>query len=308
MLAAFLQLPAFFSSCSSHAYTPDTAPVYTTIQWTKTPAPEAVDLFFFETQGSQLLDAYQQVVQLDREKPVYGMCALGEKYLVALSGAAGETARWADIRTLGNLQKHVFSLAEESARTPLLFGQAQLEAGASRRCVLNMQPLLTAIRLRSVSCDFLGRPYFGEPFFLTQIFLTYAGSEYRPLEGGDGEPVSWVNPGYLDTVALRAFKEPSLLWQKGPGEVSWTPVYTEQTFYCYPGSRTRLVLEARYDTLTCYYPIPLPQLVAGTCLEMDVTLTRLGASDPDFPTVSGAVSLYTQRIPWEMREPVTVTY
>ena len=90
--------------------------------------------------------------------------------------------------------------------------------------------------------------------------------------------------------------------------MSWTPVYTEQTFYCYPGSRTRLVLEARYDTLTCYYPIPLPQLVAGTCLEMDVTLTRLGASDPDFPTVSGAVSLHTQRIPWDMREPVTVTY
>lgn len=308
VLAAFLQLPAFFSSCNRQTYTPDTAPVYTSLQWTKTPAPEAVDLFFFETQGSQLLDAYQQVVQLDREKPVYGMCALGAKRMVALSGTAGETARWADIRTYGNLQKHVFSLAEESARTPLLYGETLLEAGASRRCVMDLNPLLTAIRLRSVSCDFLGRPYFGKTFFLTQIYLTYAGSEYRPLEGGDGEPVSWVNPGYLDTLALRAFKEPSMLWQKGPGEVGWKPVFTEQTFYCYPGSRTRLVLEARYDTLTCYYPIPLPQLVANTCLEMDVTLTRLGASDPDFPTVSGAVSLHTQQIPWEEREPQTVTY
>lgn len=308
MLAAILQLPAFFSSCTPHAYTPDVAPVYTTLKWTKTPAPEAVDLFFFETQGSQLLDAYQQIVPLDSGKPVYGMCALGAKRLVAFSGAAGETARWADIRTYGNLQKHAFSLAEESAQTPLLFGQVQLEAGASRRCVMELHPLLAAVRLRSVACDFLGRPYFGKTFFLTQLYLTYAGSEYRPLEGEDGEPVSWVNPGYLDTMALRTFKEPSLLWQKGPGEVSWSPVYTEQTLYCYPGSQTRLVLEARYDTLTCYYPIPLPQLVANTCLEMDVTITRLGASDPDFPTVSGSVSLHTQQIPWEMREPTTVSY
>ena len=182
MLAAFLQLPAFFASCTRQAYTPDKAPVYTTLQWTKTPAPEAVDLFFFETQGSQLLDAYQQVVQLDEETPVYGMSALGSKHLVALSGTAGETARWADIRTLGNLQKHVFSLAEESARTPLLFGQAELDAGASRRCVLDMNPLLTAIRLRSVSCDFLGRPYFGEPFFLTQIFLQIADNAGEAVE------------------------------------------------------------------------------------------------------------------------------
>ena len=287
---------------------PEKAPVYTTLQWTKTTAPEAVDLFFFDTQGSQLLDAYQQVVQLDREQPVYGMCALGAKRLVALSGTVGETNRWADIRTFGNLQKHVFSLAEESARTPLLFGEALLEEGASRQCFLNLNPLLTAIRLRSVSCDFLGRPYFGKKFYLTKLFLTYAGSEYRPLEGGDGEPVSWVNPGYLDSVALRNFREPELVWQKGPGIVGWDPVYPEQTLYCYPGSRTHLVLEAQYDTLTCYYPIPLPQLVANTCLQLDVTLTRLGSSSPDIPTVSGAVSLQTQRFPWEKREPSTVTY
>lgn len=308
MLAVILQLPAFFPSCTPYAYTPVKAPVYTTLEWTQSTAPEAVDLFFFETQGSELLDAYQQVVQLDREQPVYGMCALGAKRLVALSGTAGETARWADIRTYGNLQKHVFSLAEESARAPLLFGEAQLEAGASRRCFLDLHPLLAAIRLRSVSCDFLGRPYFGKKFFLTRLFLTYAGAEYRPLEGGEGEPVSWVNPGYLDTAGLRTFKEPSLVWQEGPGEVGWNPVNAEQTLYCYPGSRTRLVLEARYDTLTCYYPIPLPQLVANTCLQLDVTLTRLGAPDPDFPTVSDAVSLHTRRIPWEMREPATVTY
>ena len=308
-LAAFLQLPAFFSSCNRPtSFTPAEAPVYTSLRWSKAPAPEAVDLFFFETYGSELLDAYQQVVEPDRTQPIYGMCALGAKRLVALSGMAGETARWADIRTYGNLQKHVFSLADESVRTPRLWGQMHLEEGASRQCVLEMNPLLAAIRFRSVSCDFFGRPYAGKKMQLTQLFLTYAGSEYRPLEGGDGEPVSWVNPGYLDTLALQDFQEPSMVWQKGPGAVGMEAIYPEQTFYCYPGSRTHLVLEARYDTLTCYYPISLPQLVANTCLQLDITLRRLGSADPDTPTVSDAVSLYTQQIPWEKREPSVVTY
>lgn len=309
LLAAIMQLPAFFSSCTPHApYTPAKAPVYTTLQWTKTSAPDAVDLFFFETQGSELLDAYQQVVQPEKERPVYGMCALGARRLVALSGEPGETARWADIRTYGNLQKHVFSLADESAQAPLLWGEAFLEEGASRQCILTLHPLLSAIRFRSVSCDFSGRPYAGLHLSLQKLFLTYAGSEYRPLEGGDGEPVSWLNPGFLDSTALRALKEPSLLCQEGCGAIGRERRYPGQTLYCYPGSGTHLVLEAKADTFTCYYPIPLPRLEANHCLELDITLRRLGSAGPDIPTVSGAVSLQAQWIPWEKREPYTVTY
>ncbi len=309
MLAAILQLPAFFSSCSTPApYTPAKAPVHTTLHWTKTSIPEAVDLFFFETQGSQLLDAYQQVVQPEQEKPVYGMCALGARRLVALSGTAGETACWRDIRTYGNLQKHVFSLADESARSPLLWGETFLEEGASRQCFLALNPLLCAIRFHSVSCDFSGRPYAGLRFSLQKLFLTYAGSEFRPLEKGDGEPVSWLNPGYLDSTALQRLKEPALLCQPGCGELGPGKTYPDQTFYCYPGSGTHLVLEARADTLTCYYPIPLPRLTANQCLELDITLHRLGSAGPDIPTVSGAVSLQARWIPWEKREPYTVTF
>ena len=304
-LAAFLQSPAFFTSCTQEALPPATKAVTLSLD-TKSPLPEAVDLFFFDTVGVQLLDSYQQVTNL--QQALYGLSGTGAKRLVALSGKAGEVDDWSRIRTYGDLCKHSFSLERDSARSPLLYGMLLLPDGASRQAVMELHPMLTAIRLRSVSCDFLGRPYIGGTFNNQQLFLTYAGSECLPLETGDGGPVSWMNPGYLDSVAVRRLPEPEMLWQDGCGEIGLQRIYPEKTFYCYPGAQTHLVLAGTIGTITCYYPIPLGELKADTCLELDITLRRMGSPSPDIPTVSSAFVLETQTLPWEEREPYTVTY
>jgi hypothetical protein len=303
-LAAFLQSPAFFSSCTKETAPP--AEPFTLSLDTKSTVPEAVDLFFFDTTGVQLLDSYQQITNLQRS--VYGLSGTGVKRLVALSGKAGQVDDWNRIRTYGDLRKHSFSLERDSARSPLLYGMLLLPEGASRQAVLELHPLLTAIRLRSVSCDFSERPYAQNTFHNLQIFLSYAGSEGLPLEAGDGGTVSWLNPGWLDSVAVRRLPEPEMLWQDGCGEIGPQRIYPEKTFYCYPGADTHLVLAGTVGYIPCYYPIPLGALMPDTCVQLDITLLRMGSPSPDIPTVSGAFILETQTLPWEEREPYTVTY
>lgn len=303
-LAAFLQFPAFFPSCTVQEELSRDKPIVSLR--TKGVLPEAVDLFFFDTLGIQGLDSYQQVTDLNQN--IYGLSGSGVKRLVALSGKAGEKGAWAQIRTYGNLCKHSFSLEREAPESPLLYGECLLEDGASRLAVLELRPALAAIRLRSVSCDFSGRPYADATFLNRQLFLTYAGSECLPLGAGDGKPFSWMNPGYLDSLAVARLPYPSMLWQEGCGTVSRTRIYPDKRFYCYPGPDCHLVLEGSVAGAKCFYPIPLPELAADTCLELDITLRRIGSPGPDIPTVSGTIVMETRKVPWEEREPYTVIY
>ena len=304
-LAVLLQLPAYFSSCTHQRRLPDDTPIV--IHWsTKSAVPETIDLFFFDTLGSQLLDSYQQIST--DQLATYGLSRGGVKRLVALSGQAGETDSWSRIRTYGDLCKHSFSLERESASAPLLCGEMLLPEGTSRRAQLYLHPMLTAIRFRSVSCEFRGMPYANSPFLCTRLFLSYAGAECLPLGEGDGGPVSWLNPGFLDSAAVSRLPEPGLVCQDGLGPVSERRIYPDRTFYCYPGAKTHLVLEGSVNGIVCYYPIPLPDLAPDTCVQLDLTLRRIGSPDPDTPTVSGAIVLEAKVLPWEERDLDTVTY
>jgi len=309
-ITAILQLlPAFFSCTPSLAVKPAQAdePTHVYIQWTKNPSPEAINLFFFDTLGIRRLDSYQQIVTAQNDSPVYGLSCTGPKHLVVFSGKSGEKESWADICTYNHLKSRSFILQQESALSPLLFGQVSLPDGASRFAAIKLKPLLCSIRLQSVSCDFSGRPYHDYAFHLHKIYLTYAASEYRPMEEGDGQAVSWINPGSLDSLEVMTLPYPEMILQEGPGAVGTTRIYPEQTFYCYPGAPTRLVLEASVGGITCYYPVPLT-LERGSCTELNLTILRMGSPDPDTPTVSGAYSLETRTIPWEEYQAYSVVY
>lgn len=309
MIPALLQAPAFFS-CNK---IPEalTAPRNLHIAWTSPAAPEAVDLFFFDTLGIQRLDSYQQLNGID-EGAIYALSGSGAKRVVALSAQAGSDNKWLDIATFGNLSKHRFSLERENPDRPLLAAQAIAEDGASREISLSLQTMLSAVRIRTVACDFSGKPYESESFVNTRIFLSYAASEYLPLEG---RATSWINLGDADSTALRQLPFPEMLLQEGCGTVGRTPQAIDRQFYCYanagqtgtmPG--TRIVLEGCVAGKPCCYPIELPPLEAGKCYETDIRLTRMGTPSPDIPTASGQVLLETRILPWDERADYRVIF
>ena len=316
IITAFLQVPALFSSCERVSISTEVhteAQIY--IQWTKNTTPEAIDLFFFDTLGAQKLDTYQQILDVPGRSRQYGVSGPGAKRLVALSGTAGSTDPWLDIRNYGSICKKTYRLEEEDLDAPQLVAETLLDHSASRITLLNLQPMLSQIRINSVSCDFSGRPYAGKFFSNSKLYLTYAGTEYKPLGPGGGHPVSWINAGALDSLATLALPHPEMMLQEGLGDIGPQRQYPGLSFFCYanPGRqegipRTRLVLEGTLDGHLCYYPIEIPHLEAAQAYSFDITLRRMGSPDPDIPVSSDAALVETITVPWQDREPTTVSF
>ena len=307
-LAAVWLTPAFFSSCSpAPAGSPAAYAKQIYIQCAKNPTPEAVDLFFFDTAGVKILDAWQHV-PLAEGPAVYGLSASGVRRLAVLSAPARDTSRWLDIRTYADLCKRTLSLADDSPERPFLAGETLLENARTREARIEMHPLLTKISLRSVACDFHGRPYEGKTYRCRTFYLSYAGVECHPLGTGAGKPLSWISAGWADSTAIRRYPRPEMLLQEGCGDIGEERMTLERDFYCYAGEQLRLVLGGTLGDDECYYPIPLPQLQAGNEYRLDITLTRKGSPDPDIPTETGAVQIDLITVPWTREETHTIPF
>ena len=303
-LSAIMQFPAFFSSCDTLRARSERQ-IY--LQSVKYPIQYPVDLFFFDTTGTQLLDAYQQLSPKEGV-PIMGLSRGGSKRLVAISGYPATAEAWYGIRGYADLCKLSFQLEKDSPSAPMQYGEILVVDGASREVTLPLNPLLVHIQLRSVSCDYSTQPYSNGSFFNKLIYLTYAGAECRPLGAGDApESLSWLNPGYLDSMAVLRLPRPEMVLQEGCGEIGPSRLNLNRDFYCYPGPNTCLVLEGRVGADICYYPIPLRNMKAGCSFRLDLTILRKGAPEPDMPVESGTVVIESITVPW-MREETQTFY
>lgn len=309
MFAAILQCPAFFSSCTEVSLQEGLFKDRKIIIQSRTQAPASFDLFIYNTDEAGNLDACQHIQA--SEEPVYALSGAGDKRIVALCESLSARVNWEQLRCYGNLSELTLKLEQDHPDHPLLSGEAFAADAASRQVSLSCSSSLSAIRIRSVSCDFSGRPYAGISLSCTRIFLLYAGAEYAPLGAGESLPLSYLNPGFLETEAIARMDVPEMVLQGGFGPVGKERVYPEQTLYCYPNPAqeaglgtpvTALVLEMQADTSVCYYHIPLPGLEAGVTTVIDLSLLRLGSPDPDCPTLSSAIQVQFNRLPWEERE------
>lgn len=307
ILAAFLQLPAFLSSCDI-IEEPEDSPARKIIIRSAVPKwAEAIDVFFFDNDGTGRLDSYQQISLADSSS-LYALSGTDASHMVVLSACEGDTDRWMGVSTYSDLCKYSFRLEDEDPSRPLLAGETTLENGISRRADIPLKPKLSSITIRSLLCDFSGRPYAGSSFTNTRLFLSYAGAECLPLGSQDNIPISFLNPGLVDSLSVLALPRPEMLLQDGCGKVGDRRTELGRTFYCYPHPDTKLVLEGTVDGITCYYPIPVGTLGYGQSLEMDISLMRMGSPDPDIPTESGAVMIDIITKPWEYRPDTTIRF
>lgn len=298
-ITAFMQLPAFFASCAPEGPAGGQA----RLRIDRAPAAaRALDVFVFSAEPPYLLDSYQQFPS--GESPVYVVSGPGRKRVVALS-ATGDMYSRAGITRYQDLSKESFSLLDDSPLSPFSFGETVVEEGTSQSANMALKPLLSSLRVRSVSCNFSGRPYYETLFHNDSLFLCNAVSESCPMGAEDGRPVSWANYGFRATS--HPYLEAGGLGDIGPGRK-----YSDAVFYCYPnplGSPpTRLVLDGKVGEERCYYPINLPVQKVGTRLVLDITIHRMGTSDPDSEAVPGTYTLEYSTEPWYETDTVIQTF
>lgn len=286
---AFLQLPAFFASCTQMK---EDSCIHIKINRAET-GRQAYDIFFFDSVEPFMLDSYQQCTG---EKCQYLFSSPGDKIVAALPATAGDLLSRASVSRLHDLYHEVFSLENDSPDAPLRYGYARISGGASRDFDLNLNPLICTIRVKSVSCDFNGRSYGVISLFHNDnLYLVNAAVESCPLAAEGGHPVSWMNYGYPES-------NHPYICAKGCGDVGLERVYPDVSFYCYPNPEskppTRLVLDGWVGDAHCYYPIDIPLTKGGMTYELDVTLHRIGTDSPDCPASPGTYTVEWATVPW----------
>lgn len=276
----------------------------------------SLDLFFFHDDELRRLDAYQHV-EAPSETPVEGIAGSGKHILAAISNYPGDSYSWMDIQSFSQLSSRQFHLEDDDPANPLLYGVTGLEEGRSRSCKLKLEPMLSALRIRSLSCDFSGRAYAGEKLKSISIYLIHVNSVANPLSQDGIREESYINQGYLDRKAVESLSHPEMLYMDLDKDVGEAREEIDCTLYAYPNpiseeslgrTFTRFVIEGSLAGKTCYYPINLPGLGANKKYTMDITLTRMGSPDPDIPAETGSIILETDIKQWAEFDEYSVRF
>lgn len=266
-----------------------------------------LNCFYFDTDKTQKLDCYQQF-PVSEESTVMGVSTSGPRRLVLLYDRASREQDWCDIRSYPDLCKHSFSLADEDPEDPQRVAEVVLDESPLQEALLELRPALVHIRLRSLTADFSRHVYADEAFNCTSLYLGNAVTECQPLalKSARPAPLSWVNCGFLDSVAVSRLPHPEMLYQEGCGEVGRVTRVLSLDFYCYPSPSLQLVLGGKVGPDACYYPVPLGPVNAGETYELNLILTRKGVESPEEPLQAGTVSVNSIVEPWGWQEPLYV--
>lgn len=288
-IAASMQFPVFFASCDG------AVPAERVVMRIdrKTGSGSALDVFVFEGEAPYLLDSYQQFPA--GEEPGYVVSGPGAKRIVALSSVTGDIYSRAGISRYQDLAKESFSLLDDSPAVPFCYGEADVDEGDRGYVTLTLKPLLSSIRVKSVSCELMEPAYQSLCFHNDSLFLVNVVSEACPWSAEGGRPVSWLNYGFRS-------QRHAYIDAAGLGDIGHNRILCNKTFYCYPNPKasppTRLVLEGTVKDYRCYYPINLPVPKGGTRLVLDIAIHRMGTEDPDSEAAPGTFSVEYTTEPW----------
>ena len=167
-------LPAFLYGCNAPQALPDTFQETVTKICMNAVSGQVkeMDIFVFHNDRMQKLDCYQKVAE-----PLFWnneiVSGTGERLIAVCANSRKEVMDWTAINSLSYLKNLSVSLESESIGHPFMSGIAEVSAGKNdKHKTLDLQPLLSTVELRSISCDFEGRPYAGEVLEDVKVYLT----------------------------------------------------------------------------------------------------------------------------------------
>ena len=276
-----------------------------------------LDLFFFNDDRLQRLDAYQRI-EGSAGTAATGASRSGKKILAVLGNSSYDRYEWADIRSLDALRKKRVRLQDEDPSFPLLTAMLPIETADGRRIQVQLKPFTARIEIRSLRCDFSGHPYAEAQVENVRLYLTNVNTAAPLLSDTLATPTEFINVGRLQVSDLEDFLHPEQVCVSLKDPVGRQMVHPGTTLYCYENTAaetgvgtpsTRLVIEGKLAGEICYWPIEIGRgawkpdgvqegAAAGYGYRYDITLTRRGLPDPDGRLEPGDLDLSLTVSPW----------
>lgn len=233
-------------------------------------------------------------------------CVPGKKQVVALVNAPSLS----DISKLSDLQAEVSYLSDNEAGALVMASDLldkELLAEGDNTMAIQVTRLAAKVILGSVTNAMALESDQSKEFVINAVYLINVADDARYI--ADHDPASWYNKmKYQEDNCLDFLYD--VVGQDLPYEEEYS---AQHYFYCYPNPTeddvqggtdwsprlTRLVVEAELGGVLCYYPLTLPIVERNTEYIINLTVTRIGSSNPDIPVTTGE-ALFTVTVKdWE---------
>lgn len=318
-------LPAFLYGCNAPQALPDTFQETVTKICMNAVSGQVkeMDIFVFHNDRMQKLDCYQKVAE-----PLFWnneiVSGTGERLIAVCANSRKEVIDWTAINSLSYLKNLSVSLESESIGHPFMSGIAEVSAGKNdKHKTLDLQPLLSTVELRSISCDFEGRPYAGEVLEDVKVYLTNVNAECRMLEYNDILPTRIINAGGFCEDDVLKFGDSGLIAREIDESIGKKVLHPDIQLVCYPNNSTaegpgtpftRLVIEGKINGELFYWPLNINKENEGYGIGrnekyiFDIKITRKGTNDPDKPVSKEDIDIIFNIEKWNEKEDYGVIF
>lgn len=282
-----------------------------------------LDILVFNNDQMQKLDCYQKVEGYSEGVLNIGSQS-GKKIIFVCANSVWDTDSWMTISCLSDLGERKAELENEDRKHPLMTGQVRTDGNGESGQVY-LKRLSSEILLRSVSCDFIGKPYQGERISNVKAYIINVNGTCSILEDGTVFPERIINRGCLQESDMMRFSDPSLIVGDIDGEIGDAITYPGLSFICYPNNAesdgpgtpyTRLVIEGMIGSEKWYWPVNInqsgdserPGIDLNCQYIYDIMITGKGSTDPDIPVRSDAVTINMETVKWKEKEEYEVSF
>lgn len=323
-------LPAVAYGCSRLPADSETSDIATPVSITRSPENGigSLDIFVFRDDPTCLLDCYMRVDNPDTWNHAV-ISSSGKRFISVCANSGIGMDEWPQIRSRHSLEEITFRLEEESRARPVMTGEARIMSDGQngngmlpRPAVVTLKPLTCEIVLRSLTCDFSGRPYDGEKLTDVKVYLTNVNAECGYADAADSKPRRIINTGFLNRHDLSEFHDSSLIISHIDKMIGKSRLQTDIHLHCYPNISekegpgtpvTRLVIEGKVAGDTYYWPIDINReqgkgVEGGRKYIFDVRITRKGTTDPDTAAETDDMTIRFEEEAWEEIEEYTVSF
>lgn len=285
---------------------------------------ESMDVFVFNNDGLQRLDCYQRMGKTEEGTISVASCG-GQKKIAICANSGIDRKGWKGINSQKALHNVVAELENEQRGRLLMSAETVLTAGNARTQAIpvRLEKLASEIVLRSISCDFAGRPYEGEILRDAKVYLTNVNASCKIMSNGRTAPERIINAGGLNPADVANFPDPGFIFREIGRDIGPDTYLADIPLLCYPNCGTaespgtpftRLVIEGKIGDLTWYWPVDINRGNGGNGIERncqyvyDIRIRRKGSSDPDTPANSEDIDIKFEIRKWDRKEEYAVHF
>lgn len=281
----------------------------------------SLDAFVFNDDALRRIDCYQRTGETDGSGLLIGSCS-GSKIVLLCANAPWEKKSWEDVCSFTKASSIKVDLEDEDMEFPVMSAVTCIEAGKPSE--MRIERLTSEVGLRSVRCDFTGKPYEGEEITEAKAYLINVNGTCS-IAPDDNEPMERIiNHGSLIQDDITRFINFCPV-ADSIGTIKFSHTYPGIRLLCYPNTSreesigtpfTRLVIEGKIQGETWYWPINVNRdcgsghegIERNRKYVYDITLRSKGTKDPDIPIIPEMAETIFETERWKEKEPYHVAF